>query len=198
MLLFSNSVRLLHILRSLVTAKGYDYVMLDGSTPREVSGLAACGRRGWVHRPAQPAVHARSPPGHPPTRSCLHLPHFPPLQERQQLCDRFNSQPSTFLFLISTLAGGTGLNLTSANKVIIMDPRQEHPTSSPLPASACMLGPLDPCLLAGPPSVLPLPSCRPTHHLLLRAAPATLCSWNPASDLRESRARTVERWLRHC
>lgn len=32
------------------------------------------------------------------------------------MVDRFNNSPSLFLFLISTRAGGLGLNLTSANK----------------------------------------------------------------------------------
>ena len=36
--------------------------------------------------------------------------------ERQKMVDSFNNDASSFLFLISTLAGGTGLNLASANK----------------------------------------------------------------------------------
>ncbi|KAI0472737.1 P-loop containing nucleoside triphosphate hydrolase protein [Xylariaceae sp. FL0804] len=42
--------------------------------------------------------------------------------ERQSIVDDFNADPSQFVFLISTKAGGTGLNITSANKVVIMDP----------------------------------------------------------------------------
>lgn len=43
-------------------------------------------------------------------------------EDRQQTVDDFNSDPNQFVFLISTKAGGVGLNITSANKVVIMDP----------------------------------------------------------------------------
>ncbi|KAJ7584880.1 P-loop containing nucleoside triphosphate hydrolase protein [Mycena floridula] len=42
--------------------------------------------------------------------------------DRMGIIDEFNFNPETFVFLISTLAGGTGLNLTGANKVVIFDP----------------------------------------------------------------------------
>ncbi|KAM0285652.1 hypothetical protein ACHAQH_001358 [Verticillium albo-atrum] len=42
--------------------------------------------------------------------------------ERQQAVDDFNSDPAQFVFLISTKAGGVGLNITAANKVVIVDP----------------------------------------------------------------------------
>ena len=35
------------------------------------------------------------------------------------MIDKFHQDPDIFVFLISTLAGGTGLNLTGANKVVI-------------------------------------------------------------------------------
>ena len=35
------------------------------------------------------------------------------------IIDQFQSDPNVFIFLISTLAGGVGLNLTSANKVVV-------------------------------------------------------------------------------
>ena len=43
-------------------------------------------------------------------------------QDRQKTVDEFNSDPKQFVFLISTKAGGIGLNIISANKVVIFDP----------------------------------------------------------------------------
>ncbi|KAJ7778517.1 P-loop containing nucleoside triphosphate hydrolase protein [Mycena metata] len=42
--------------------------------------------------------------------------------ERMAIIDQFHEDPEIFIFLISTMAGGTGLNLTGANKVVIFDP----------------------------------------------------------------------------
>lgn len=44
------------------------------------------------------------------------------LPDRAKAVDDFNSDPSQFVFLISTKAGGVGLNITSANKVVVVDP----------------------------------------------------------------------------
>jgi DNA excision repair protein ERCC-6-like 2 len=44
------------------------------------------------------------------------------LDERANAVQEFNSDPAQFVFLISTRAGGVGLNITSANKVVIFDP----------------------------------------------------------------------------
>ncbi|MBO5667636.1 MAG: DEAD/DEAH box helicase [Lentisphaeria bacterium] len=43
-------------------------------------------------------------------------------RNRQERVDRFNSDPEIPLFLLSLKAGGTGLNLTAADTVIIYDP----------------------------------------------------------------------------
>ncbi|KAM5538879.1 hypothetical protein V8D89_007601 [Ganoderma adspersum] len=42
--------------------------------------------------------------------------------DRMPMIDRFQEDPDIFIFLVSTMAGGTGLNLTAANKVVIFDP----------------------------------------------------------------------------
>jgi ATP-dependent DNA helicase len=42
-------------------------------------------------------------------------------QERQQAMESFNTDPNTFVFLLSTRAGGLGINLTAADTVIIYD-----------------------------------------------------------------------------
>ncbi|KAI0772497.1 P-loop containing nucleoside triphosphate hydrolase protein [Trametes elegans] len=42
--------------------------------------------------------------------------------DRMPLIDKFQEDPKVFIFLISTMAGGTGLNLTAANKVVVFDP----------------------------------------------------------------------------
>jgi len=44
-----------------------------------------------------------------------------PSKQRQGLVDEFNSSPSAFVFLCSTKAGGVGINLQSASKVVVFD-----------------------------------------------------------------------------
>ncbi|KAL1116115.1 hypothetical protein AAG570_005610 [Ranatra chinensis] len=43
------------------------------------------------------------------------------LQKRKESINNFNTDPSVFAFLISTRAGGLGINLTAADTVIIYD-----------------------------------------------------------------------------
>ncbi|KAF2677380.1 hypothetical protein K458DRAFT_350411 [Lentithecium fluviatile CBS 122367] len=78
-LVFSHSVRLLRLLKSLFDLDGtkYNFSYLDGSMTYE---------------------------------------------DRSKAVADFNSNPNQFVFLISTRAGGVGLNITSANKVVVVDP----------------------------------------------------------------------------
>ena len=62
-----------------------------------------------------------SPPGRPSL-----LTHLPSLlilgSERQRRIDRFNSSPEQYpVFLLSTRAGGLGINLATADTVVIFD-----------------------------------------------------------------------------
>lgn len=41
--------------------------------------------------------------------------------DRQELIDRYTKDESIFIFILSTRAGGLGINLTAANVVIIHD-----------------------------------------------------------------------------
>nr|POE62946.1 isoform 2 of dna excision repair protein ercc-6-like 2 [Quercus suber] len=77
-LVFSHSVRLLRMLRTLFsTTTTYNVSYLDGSMNGD---------------------------------------------DRTKAVSDFNSDSSQFVFLISTKAGGVGLNITSANKVVVVDP----------------------------------------------------------------------------
>ena len=53
--------------------------------------------------------------------SFLRLDGQTPTSKRQELVDEYQNNDKIFLFLISTRAGGLGLNITAANKVIIYD-----------------------------------------------------------------------------
>ena len=44
-----------------------------------------------------------------------------PVTERPLLIDRFSYDPNVFLFLLSTRAGGVGINLTAADTVVFYD-----------------------------------------------------------------------------
>lgn len=76
-LIFSHSVRLLKMLKMLLTNTSYNVSYLDGTMA---------------------------------------------LDDRAKAVDDFNADPQQFVFLISTRAGGVGLNITSANKVVVVDP----------------------------------------------------------------------------
>ncbi|XP_033113341.1 SWI/SNF-related matrix-associated actin-dependent regulator of chromatin subfamily A containing DEAD/H box 1B-like [Anneissia japonica] len=53
--------------------------------------------------------------------SYLRLDGQTPVTDRLELIDKYNKNPDIFIFLLSTKAGGLGINLTSANTVILHD-----------------------------------------------------------------------------
>ena len=86
------------------------YVRLDGST-------AVDERLATVDR----CVAEWQPPGRWSSAPARRLP-FPAWQGCRHVCwCRFNNTDDVFAFLLSTRAGGQGLNLTGADTVIIHD-----------------------------------------------------------------------------
>ena len=59
---------------------------------------------------------------HHTTYNVSYLDGSMPYIDRTNVVSDFNSDPDQFVFLISTKAGGVGLNITSANKVVVVDP----------------------------------------------------------------------------
>ena len=53
-----------------------------------------------------------------------------PIRKRQDMISDFNSDSSLFLLLLTTRAGGLGINLIGADRVILMDPDWNPSTDS--------------------------------------------------------------------
>lgn len=103
-----------------------------GGACREAGGNA-WGHRGPVPCCALPASRTAARGGPAPSEgpSPYVDTHDPPRRaragsvtgrKRQDVADEFNARPSCFILLVSTTAGGVGLNLTAANKVVVFDP----------------------------------------------------------------------------
>ncbi len=62
---------------------------------------------------------------------CLRLDGTMNVNKRQKLVDKFNNPDGDeFVFLLSSKAGGCGLNLIGANRLILFDPGESHPEAS--------------------------------------------------------------------
>ena len=78
---------------------------------------------GFIERALQTSVIPNTNKCWEKSRSYFRLDGGTSASERQRLIDKFNSPKNTEcnVFLLSTKAGGLGINLTSANRVIVMD-----------------------------------------------------------------------------
>ncbi|KAJ7347836.1 P-loop containing nucleoside triphosphate hydrolase protein [Mycena albidolilacea] len=91
-LIFTKSVKLLEIMAHQLKVTSYSFLQLDGSTKQSEHELS------WVLALFTSLTSARY-------GNNQYIPQY----------------PDVLVFLISTMAGGTGLKLTGANKVVIFD-----------------------------------------------------------------------------
>ena len=61
---------------------------------------------------------------------------------RQGLVQRYNEDPSVFVFLLTTRVGGLGVNLTGADRVLIYDPDWNPSTDTQARERAWRIGQL--------------------------------------------------------
>lgn len=64
------------------------------------------------------------------------------VSSRQPLIEKFNNDPSYFIFLMTTRVGGLGVNLTGADRVVIFDPDWNPSTDSQARERAWRIGQL--------------------------------------------------------
>ena len=62
------------------------------------------------------------------------------ISSREGLCQQFNSDPNIFCCLLTTKVGGFGLNLTGANRVVIMDPDWNPANDNQAVDRVCRIG----------------------------------------------------------
>lgn len=91
-------------------ARGEKTLVFSESTQSLESIQRALQRRfGWAHGLGHPAA------------SFLTLCGSTVASKRKKMVDRFNTSPLVHVFLVSVVAGGIGINLTSASRVIMYD-----------------------------------------------------------------------------
>jgi DNA excision repair protein ERCC-6 len=62
------------------------------------------------------------------------------ISSRESLCQQFNADPSIFCCLLTTKVGGFGLNLTGANRVVILDPDWNPANDNQAVDRVCRIG----------------------------------------------------------
>jgi DNA excision repair protein ERCC-6 len=111
---FSAFKQSLDLIQSYVVTSGYSFLRMDGDTPtHKRQGESLCF---WYvfWRSSRPVLLVSNF-----LFVALRVPQF--LYLKTDLADEFNSSPDILVFLLSTKAMGLGINLTSANFVIIFD-----------------------------------------------------------------------------
>ena len=62
------------------------------------------------------------------------------IASRESICQQFNQDSSIFCCLLTTKVGGCGLNLTGANRVVIMDPDWNPANDNQAVDRVCRIG----------------------------------------------------------
>jgi DNA excision repair protein ERCC-6 len=62
------------------------------------------------------------------------------ISSRESICQQFNNDPSIFCCLLTTKVGGFGLNLTGANRVVILDPDWNPANDNQAVDRVCRIG----------------------------------------------------------
>ena len=62
------------------------------------------------------------------------------ISTREPICQQFNTDPSIFCCLLTTKVGGCGLNLTGANRVVILDPDWNPANDNQAVDRVCRIG----------------------------------------------------------
>lgn len=99
-LIFSQMTETLNIMEDYLRFRQWRYCRIDGAV--KVPGRAA-GKGGFRERSKEPKAHM--------------LPIMFQIDVRQAQMDAFNTDPDIFVFMLSTRAGGLGINLQAADTV---------------------------------------------------------------------------------